>query len=172
MMKGQKMDKSTKRMVLETIFIIILILFISSIINPVVVNGDSMNDTIKEDDIIIINKLSSANNINHDDIVVFSTDSGKKLIKRVIAVEDDYIEITNGYVYLNGKLLNEDYISNSYTEGCIPKTIVPKNTIFVLGDNRANSLDSRSEDIGFVNISKVVGKSFFRIYPLSSLSSM
>ena len=111
------------------------------------VDGHSMDPTLHDQQLLIINSLPYQP--SHGDIVVIDayTPHGQTLIKRVIGVAGDTIDIdfTTGAVYRNGEALDEPYT-------------VPEGTIFVMGDNRNNSLDSRRSDIGFVDIRDVMGK--------------
>ena len=110
------------------------------------------------------------------DIIVFKSDleatdgTNKDLVKRVIGVEGDKVVITNGQVYVNDKVLNEPYLSEGMdTEGEMEVT-VPKGKLFVLGDNREVSLDSRYDKVGLVDVSDVEGKVFVRLYPFNDIS--
>ena len=94
--------------------------------------------------------------------------TNKDLVKRVIGVSGDTVKIKDSKVYVNGKELNEPYIHNEVTEGDID-TIVPENSVFVLGDNREISLDSRYEQVGFINESDILGKVFVRLYPFNKI---
>lgn len=92
--------------------------------------------------------------------------SGNKiLIKRVIGVENDVMSIYDGNVYRNGVQLEEDYTLEGYTTGELYDYVVPENEVFVMGDNRSVSLDSRSAEVGAVSEDDIIGKAFFRLYP-------
>ena len=114
--------------------------------------------------------LSDSGDIYHKDTVA------KTIIKRVIAVEGQSIDIdfNSGKVYIDGEVLTEEYTSGlthsdegAFT-GKYPIT-VPKGYLFVMGDNRRNSLDSRSSDIGLVSVEDVIGKVVFRIAPVGKI---
>lgn len=158
------------------------------------VHQSSMQNTLSEGHTLIIDKVSyHFSKPQKGDIVVFVRNENTKgfvnrykvflkdielrfqksfrtnrLIKRVIAVEGDTVDIRDGLVYINGELLNEPYV-----KGYTPKMelecpfIVPEGQIFVMGDNRENSLDSRS--FGPVSINSVEGKAIFRVYPFSQI---
>lgn len=86
-------------------------------------------------------------------------------IKRVIATQTEHITIQNGRVYINGEILEEPYLENDIiTEGVITDVIVPENCVFVMGDNRQHSMDSRS--FGCIPIAKIESKVSFRIWPI------
>ena len=96
----------------------------------------------------------------------------KYIIKRVIAVSGDTLDIKDGYVYRNGKKLEEDYIKGQTFERSdfsYPLT-VPEDHVFVLGDNRENSLDSRI--IGLIEHDQVKGKVVFRLWPFSRIGKV
>lgn len=123
----------------------------------VVVSGDSMLPTLKTGDFLVINR---GNKVQKGDIIVFSLSSKhKELVKRVIAEAGDTVEITASDIKVNGEAIKEDYIKNnkSYSYDLMSATIVPANCIFVLGDNRAVSVDSRSDEVGMVNLNQVDG---------------
>lgn len=123
----------------------------------VVVSGDSMLPTLKTGDFLVINH---GNKVQKGDIIVFSLSSKhKELVKRVIAEAGDTVEITASAIKVNGEAIKEDYIKNnkSYSYDLMSATTVPANCIFVLGDNRAVSVDSRSDEVGMVNLNQVDG---------------
>jgi signal peptidase I len=162
----------------------------------------SMEPTLKVGDRVLVNKLSyDLHDVNRGDIVVFerpSTDpqtiegcDGKPvtvlppknteevhdLIKRVIAVGGDTIEVRGGHVFLNGTQLNEPYLpantttppfeQSAYSTQCIK---VPKGEVFVMGDNRQNS--AASNRFGPIPESLIVGRAFVRVWPLGSISGI
>ena len=95
------------------------------------------------------------------------------LIKRVIAVGGDTLSIEDGQVYLNGELLSEPYLNQTTPAFELSGTVtVPEGHVFVMGDNRWDSHDSRWNDIGFVEVGDIVGKVFWRIWPLSSFGAV
>ncbi len=87
-----------------------------------------------------------------------------KYIKLIIALPGEHIVIKNNQVFVNDVLLEEDYLTNTYTNGNID-TIVPAESYFVMGDNRTKSSDSRSGSISFIKREEIIGKAFFIIYP-------
>jgi signal peptidase I len=92
----------------------------------------------------------------------------KNLIKRVIGLPGDVLSIHDDAVYRNDERLFEPYTKDGVTLGEMTQIIVPADAIFVMGDNREKSTDSRSEEVGFVPIEKVSGKVVFRLFPISS----
>ncbi len=152
---------------------LIIALLITTFIKPTIVKNCSMNPTLEENDFLIINRfLYKRDTPKRGDIVVFKsnlkTETGKQklLIKRTIAVPGERIVIKDGKIYIDGEELKETYIENDYTVGDID-LIIPENNIFVMGDNRDNSLDSRDGILGLVNFKTVMGKAFIRLYPFN-----
>ena len=140
-----------------------------------IVSGKSMYPTLDDKDYLIINKLAYKNKLpNRGDIVVFNSNlvdvqgNSKNLIKRVIGLPGERVEIVNGFVYINGDKLNEPYLDGVFTDGEVDM-VVPENSIYVLGDNRPNSGDSRLEDIGAVSMDTVMGEVNLRLYPFNKV---
>jgi len=132
------------------------------------VYGKSMESTLHDRDRVIINKLVYRFNLpSRGDIVVFKNPENmeENYVKRVIGLPGDTIEIVDGEVYVNDEVLDEPYI-NEPTKGDFSKVVVPSGTIFVMGDNRNYSQDSRNPSVGFVPIENVIGKAQLRIWPL------
>lgn len=154
---------------------IVFAFVITQFIKPTLVRGDSMYSTLEEGDYLIINRMSyKFKDPERGDIIVFESDlqqddgSSKDLVKRVIGVEGDSVKIKDSKVYVNGEELIEPYIDNQVTEGDID-TVVPEDCVFVLGDNREISLDSRYDSVGFINNSDILGKVFIRLYPFNKI---
>ena len=126
------------------------------------VDGRSMVPTLDDEDRLIITNISK--NYKYGDIVVIHREDEESLIKRVIAVGGDTIDIDfeKGIVYVNGEALDEDYIAEptyvSFMDGPNFPFEVPKGYLFCMGDNRNDSLDSRSGSIGLINEQYIVGK--------------
>ena len=136
-----------------------------------------MHPTLENGDYLLINRIEpKLSGIEKGDIVVFKSnliqDDGKTrkdLVKRVIATEGDHIKIENSKVYVNDKLIEEPYIDDDIMTETIDAT-VPKGKMFVMGDNRDNSLDSRNEMVGFVDEKEVIGKVFVRLFPFDKIT--
>ena len=92
-------------------------------------------------------------------------DQRRDFIKRVVAVAGDQVEIRDGLVMVNGRVLNEPYILET-TRGMYPLTTVPPGRVFVLGDNRNNSEDSRFPDVGFVPRELLKGRAMLVFWPV------
>ena len=150
------------------VIVVIVVLMIKAfIVTPIRVNGSSMNDTLKNNDIMILDEISyKFSGIERFDIVVIKNDDDF-LIKRVIGLPGEEIEYKDNFLYVNGKKVKENF-SHAKTED-IEKIKIPKNEYYVLGDNRVNSTDSRI--IGTVSIDKFLGTTKFTIFPFNRFGS-
>ena len=167
-----------KEFIKDIIIALVIVLAITLVIKPTIVKESSMEPTLYENNYLFVNKLAYVTKDHPDycDIVIFNSDvkkdygSGNKiLIKRVIGVENDVMSIYDGNVYRNGVQLEEDYTLEGYTTGELYDYVVPENEVFVMGDNRSVSLDSRSAEVGAVSEDDIIGKAFFRLYPFSEI---
>ncbi len=154
-------------LVVAAIAVLVSMLFL-----PVLrVTGSSMTPTMQNDELIICSKRS---NFKQGDIVAFYFNN-KILLKRVIGTAGDYINITSdGTVYVNGDKLDEPYVSELALGTCdieMPYQ-VPDNRIFVMGDHRSVSIDSRSTTVGCIADEYVIGKVIFRIWPFDSIGTV
>ena len=173
------MSEKVKKEIFEWVKVfalaIVFAFIITQFIKPTLVRVDSMYSTLEEGDYLIINRMSyKFKEPQRGDIIVFKSDlqqedgSSKDLVKRVIGVSGDTVKIENSKVYVNGEELVEPYINDEVTEGDID-TVVPENSVFVLGDNREISLDSRYDSVGFIDDSDILGKVFIRLYPFNKI---
>ena len=133
--------------------------------------GSSMNETLQDGDIVLSVKDS---HMDSGDIVAFYYNN-KILVKRVIAQAGDWVNIdSDGNVYVNGLPLEEPYITNKALGECdieLPYQ-VPENRVFVMGDHREVSVDSRSATVGCVAEEQIVGKLVFRAWPLTGFGKI
>jgi signal peptidase I len=153
------------------ISLVIAVFIINFIFQIVTVNGESMFPTLQNNDKLILEKVSyRIIPAKRNDIVVikYPADIGQRIIKRVIAVAGDKVKISDNIIYINGKIINEYYKNESIMRD-YDETIVPKGSMFVLGDNRNFSKDSRSSDIGFVKLNLLEGKAVIRLYPFNKM---
>ena len=151
--------------------VVILLLFLL-FFRVIVVSGDSMYSTLMDGDYLLLLSKIFYQEPQQGDIIVASKDSyddGAPIIKRVIATEGQIVDIDfeNGIVYVDGLPMDEPYINNLTTraEGVLFPLFVEKGCIFVLGDNRAVSKDSRHPEIGLIDTRQVMGKAVFLILP-------
>ena len=144
------------------------------IVELYLVDGPSMRPTLQSAERLVVNKfIYRFRPPERGEILVFRypRDPSRDFIKRVIAVPGDTIEIRDGRVYVNAALLNEPYIL-SKTRGNYPLATVPNGHIFVMGDNRNNSEDSRFADVGFVPFDLIKGKAMLVFWPVSQFKTL
>ena len=141
---------------------------------PVKVEGTSMMPSLDDQERIFINKfVYRIEPIQRGDIVVFRypRDPQKSFIKRVIGVAGDRVRIADGRVFLNGRMLVEDYVPAAFEDvRSYPEIIVPSDSYFVLGDHRSLSNDSR--DFGPVDASYIYGKAVFGYWPVDKMGRL
>lgn len=158
---------STIRSTIFTLIAVASLVLLAVMYLPVLrVSGSSMGDTLASGDIVVTMRTED---VRPGDLVVFSIGNGKLLIKRVVAEAGDEIDILeDGTVTVNGEALDEPYVMNK-TRGeydiDLPY-VVPEGRVFVLGDNRSVSVDSRNSAIGCVAGEQIIGKAAFKIWPL------
>ncbi len=160
-------DTVNSLLVVAAIAVLISMLFL-----PLLrVTGTSMTPTLINDELVICNKTG---NFECGDIVAFHYNN-KILLKRVIGTAGDWIDIKeDGTVYVNGDELIEPYVDDKAYGECdleFPYQ-VPDNRIFVMGDHRSTSVDSRSSVVGCVADEYVIGKVFFRVWPWESIGPL
>lgn len=182
--ENEKENGSVKSTVIEwakTIIIpIIVALIILQVIRPTLVQQHSMLPTVEPNDYLIVYKLAYkfGGEPEYGDIVVFESDlkldekNNKYLIKRVIATEGQTIQVTDGAVYVDGVMLDEPYINGDFTPGDVAVSEVPEDCVFVMGDNRPNSTDSRNDIVGFVEEDRIMGKVVFRLFPFNKIGGL
>ena len=139
------------------------------------VDGPSMLPTLETGEKIFVTRYTYYfQEIERGDIVVcdFPSDSyPDHYVKRVIGLGGEKVSVKNGVVYINGEALSEDYTITSSTEQ-MDEVVVPEGCVFVMGDNRVNSTDSRKEIIGPVNKKLIIGKARCILYPFSKIGSL
>ncbi|MBK5211706.1 MAG: signal peptidase I [Coriobacteriia bacterium] len=174
-------EPSTIRWVVETVIMVILAVAIAQgikayLIQPYLVPSGSMLPTIQLKDRVLADKLvfRGFGTPKYKDIVVFDDPTGEfpTLIKRVIAVGGQTVDLKEGAVYVDGKKLDEPYTYGkpSYLQVISLPITIPKGYIWVMGDNRTNSGDSRT--FGPVKISTVHGRAFWTYWPLNRFGTL
>ncbi|WP_308421649.1 signal peptidase I [Lysinibacillus alkalisoli] len=169
---------------IKALFIACIIAFLIRffLIAPVTVDGKSMDPTLYDKERMIVNKLSyKLGEPQRYDLIVFHATEEKDYIKRVIALPGEHIAYKNDTLYINGENMNETYLESrkkdlfkgegtlteDFTlEDIVGETRIPEGYVFVMGDNRRNSLDSRI--IGLVPIEDIVGKTNIIYWPLDN----
>ena len=153
--------------------VIIAFLTTRYIVHHTIVDGNSMNNTLMDGDCLIINKLSY---VLHEperfDIIVFKYSEDVNYIKRIIGVPGDTVQIIDGFIYINGRRLDDDIYGKELIEdpgnASVP-IVVGDGQYFVMGDNRNSSSDSRKSDVGLIDSDRIDGKAVLRIYPFDSI---
>ena len=172
--------KGIKGWIKDILIACLIALVIMIFIKPTIVQQNSMQPTLHPNNYIFLSRQAYLfSEPRAGDIVVFNSNipsptesrRNKLLIKRVIAVPGDRITIAEGKVYVNGVRMEESYIYGNETPGNVNK-LIPQGTVFVMGDNRGDSIDSRSEDVGVVSVSDIVGRAFFRLYPFNMMGRL
>lgn len=169
-----------KAFIKDLLIAVFIAVIIIQFIKPTIIKESSMQPTLYENDYIFLSK--QAYNLFGDpeygDIIVFHSDidnvDGKKkdLIKRVIGLPGDVISVSDGVVYRNDEPLEEPYTMEDYTTGQVFDYEVQEGQMYVMGDNRRVSLDSRSEDIGTVSMDEILGKAVWKVYPFKDFGKI
>jgi len=179
--KSADEGRGVGRTVFEWVGLVVLALVIALLIKTFLfqafyIPSESMTPTLKIHDRVLVNKLSyKLHPVHRGDIVVFKApphaDPGiDDLVKRVVGLPHETVEGRGGHVYIDGKLLPEKYLPAGVTTSAFGIRRIPANSYWVMGDNRGNSKDSRS--FGFITKSQIVGRVFFRIWPLTRIDIM
>ena len=166
--EGRDLYEWTQALVCSVLAVVLLFTFVVRLIG---VDGHSMVPTLQDGDrLLVLNSLWDSD-YEYGDIVVLRKESflEEPIVKRVIATEGQTVDIdfASGSVYVDGELLEEDYINEStyVDEGTQFPLTVPEGSIFVMGDNRNHSSDSRSSDLGTVDTRYVIGRAVFLLFP-------
>lgn len=152
------------------VIILAIILVRLFIVTPVRVDGPSMNDTLHDGDILLLDKYD--NKYERFEIVVFNY-SGERLIKRIIGLPGEVVSYKNNKLYINGNEIEDNY-GLGYTENFELKdlnlTKIPDNEYLVMGDNRNDSLDSRY--FGTISKDKILGSVKYRLFPFNKFGKV
>ena len=177
------MNKFIKEVYPYVIIVIVVVLIRSFVVTPVIVNGPSMEKTLYEGELLILNKIDKEfNKIDRFDIVVINDKKDKELIiKRIIGMPGDKVEYIDNKLYINDELVKDVYrngktknfrikdicMTDEKYNGNCEFDVVPDDTYLVLGDNREVSLDSRV--LGFINSDDIKGTTRLRLWPLNKI---
>ena len=164
------------RVLINTVYSLVVVaaiaVLVAVLLLPILrIYGHSMNDTLDEGDIVVSLKGSD---FKTGDIIAFYYNN-KILIKRVIGKAGDWVDIDqDGNVYVNGNLVDEPYLDDKAFGECnieLPYQ-VPESKVFVMGDNRSVSVDSRNTAVGCVAEEQIVGKVVYRLWPLKDFGKL
>ncbi len=165
--------------------VVAIILIFTFVFKQVEVDGTSMNDTLLDNERVLISNVFYKP--QYGDIVVISSEvyGDVPLIKRVIATEGQWINIHDGVVYVGDTKetmipKGDEFTSHLRTESVVSDELgfyeyplqVPDGAVFVLGDNRSISLDSRTQAVGFIDTNQILGKALYRVYPFEKIGSI
>lgn len=167
--------KLVKEFIPYVIIIVVVILIRTFIVTPVQVDGHSMDPTLKDHQILILNKWKK--DYNRFDIVVID-DGEERLIKRIIGLPGETLEIKNNKLYINGKYIKENF-EHDKTDDFIYHNgeKIPNGYYFVMGDNRDNSKDSRFEEMnleghGAFSKKQILGVTNFSVFPFQTFGQI
>ncbi|GHU62194.1 signal peptidase I [Clostridia bacterium] len=177
--KKQGAAKGILLFVRDIVIAFVVLILVLQFVRPTLIFETSMENTLHPQDYVFLAKQAYAfGEVERGDIVVFKSmlvdehGVSKNLIKRVIGLPGDTIEIKDGAVYRNGERLAEPYTKDGVTLSMMAPITIPGASYFVMGDNREVSLDSRSSMVGCIAEDAIVGKVFFRLFPLSSAGKL
>ena len=158
--------KIIKELIPYIIIIIAIILIRAFIITPVRVDGNSMKNTFEDGDLLLLFKLG---NVDRFDVVVLDEEYDDEIIiKRIIGMPNDTIEIKNGVLYINDEEIEEEYAYGQTSD--YDKITLGEDEYFILGDNRPISKDSRY--FGPVKEEEIIGKVIFRLWPINKFGTI
>lgn len=173
--KSKKMMHIWEMIQFVLIVVVCALVIHSFVIEQVVVSGESMENTLHNEDRLLVEKCSyNFNNPERFDIIVFQprhVPKGIYYIKRVIGLPGETIQIKGSKIYVDGKILKENYGKEQLADAGLAKDkiILGKDDFFVMGDNRNNSKDSRSAEVGMVSRESILGKAFIQTWPLNKI---
>jgi signal peptidase I len=167
------MTKSDIKEFIQSIIItgVLTFLIITFVGQSMIVDGSSMEPNLHNGARLFINKfIYNFKSPERYDVIVFRPKHKPEVrfIKRVIGLPGETIIIRDGKTYIDGKPLEEDYIKEPMVENYGP-FVIPKNHLFVMGDNRNSSLDSRYTYVGYINYKSIVGEAFWVYWPLKNM---
>lgn len=182
--RNERLNGGALWRVFDTVIYLVLVVAITiairaTLIEPIRVNGTSMTETLQSDDYLFTEKVTYAfSSPKAGDIVIcyypdlyYETKglSYQTRVKRVVAVAGDTLQTIGGRLYVNGVKIDEPYLmeDRDTTIGINNPLTVQEGEVFVLGDNRINSNDSRNELVGAIPLERIVGKAHFVLFPFS-----
>ncbi len=172
------MNKMLKKIIASSVYVlgvlILVYLMVTYVGRRIIVDGNSMEPTLYNQDNLIVDKITYRfREPERFDIIVIPARYQPEVnyIKRIIGLPGETVFINeNGYIYINGELLEETYGMEAISSDSIGRAAQPitlkEDEYFVLGDNRNDSLDSRSPAVGNVHRTEITGRAWFRVWPL------
>ncbi len=158
--------KIIKEIIPYIVIVLVVVLIRTFIITPVRVDGDSMKNTLKNGDILLLYKLGSINRL--DIIVLDEEKDNEKIIKRVIGLPGETVAIKKGKIYINDKVIDDKYAYGETSD--YDKVTLEDDEYFILGDNRLISKDSRY--FGPIKENEIKGKIVFRLFPFTKIGTV
>lgn len=164
------MNKENKKEAVTYLLIILFIILMRTyVVTPVRVSGSSMANTLKNGEILLLNKFEYRfSDIKRFDIVVVKA-HGERIIKRVIGLPGETLKYENGILYINDKMIEENYL-DEVTKDFIYEGKIPDECYFVMGDNRDDSLDSRY--FGCFPKKDILGHASFVLFPFAKFGKL
>lgn len=158
---------------------LVIALVITQFVKPTIVKQSSMEPNFHDKDYLFVSKQAYRfKEPQRGDVVVFDSSltdedgNDKLLIKRIIGMPGEELDIIDEKVYINGVMLDETYTMDGTTYGDIQDLIIPEGEYFCMGDNRDVSIDSRDPAVGCVDEAQLVGRVFFRLFPFSGFGAV
>lgn len=172
------MNKYIKELVPYVVIVIVVVLIRSFIVTPVIVRGDSMDETLHDGEVLLLSKISyKLSDIDRYDVVVVKDIDDDYIIKRVIGMPGDDVEYKDNKLYIDGKKVNKSFTNDETTDFSLDDICeinnddcsngIPSDKYLLLGDNRDVSADSRVK--GLIDEDQIMGKTIFRLWPLNKI---
>lgn len=166
-------QEKMKEWIKDILFAVVIALIVIQFIKPTIVKQSSMEPNFYENDYLFVSKQSYRlfGEPARGDVVVVHSDlvqengEEKMLIKRIIGLPGETIDIVDGQVYIDDQLLEENYTKEGFTTGEVKRLVVPAGQVFCMGDNRRVSVDSRDDSVGCIKVEDIIGKVVLRVYP-------
>lgn len=163
----KELVKDIMKYAIVAILVLLLIIYVVSLQQVV---GPSMQPNYQDGDILVLNKLHyRVQSPKRFDVAVIKYQDTKYFIKRIIGLPGETVSYQNGILYINGEQVEEDFsitgVTSDFSLENLGYDVIPEGYYFVVGDNRENSLDSRSIEVGLIKEEDFIGKVAFRIWP-------